>query len=261
MTSSTNGRERGHVARGICFTNCHKTFCVSLTVFIAGSVYSIAEALLIFLEALPEPVIPYAFYQRALECCNNYMLCKQVCHLTFKGLWGGYVCCYLLFDQFGERTSLAVKLVWWALTRGRGIFHWVSKVMWHYIGFPYLRYLTDPECSFRKSHVELKSIAPKLPALNAYGFIGSMFHLPLPMIAFKVLQYPNLSLYLWTSTLVVAFGLCRPLHVFSREVWSPQCLTVVFSLAGNFSNPQEPSECVHIHQCLPERAATTFQWQ
>ncbi|XP_078372511.1 inositol polyphosphate 5-phosphatase OCRL-like isoform X3 [Oculina patagonica] len=43
-----------------------------------GSIYSIAEALLIFLEALPEPVIPYAFYQRALECCNNYMLCKQL---------------------------------------------------------------------------------------------------------------------------------------------------------------------------------------
>lgn len=86
MTSSTNGLEGEHVARDIFFTNCHKTFCVSLTVFIAGSVYSIAEALLIFLEALPEPVIPYAFYQRALECCNNYMLCKQVCHLTFKGL-------------------------------------------------------------------------------------------------------------------------------------------------------------------------------
>jgi len=43
-----------------------------------GSIYSVAEALLIFLEALPEPVIPYAFYQRALECCNNYMLCKQL---------------------------------------------------------------------------------------------------------------------------------------------------------------------------------------
>lgn len=43
-----------------------------------GSIYSIAEALLIFLEALPEPVIPYAFYQRALECCNNYMLCKRL---------------------------------------------------------------------------------------------------------------------------------------------------------------------------------------
>lgn len=43
-----------------------------------GSVYSIAEALLIFLEALPEPVIPYTFYQKALECCNNYMLCKQL---------------------------------------------------------------------------------------------------------------------------------------------------------------------------------------
>lgn len=49
-----------------------------LDMFQAGSIYSIAEALLIFLEALPEPVIPYAFYQRALECCNNYMLCKQV---------------------------------------------------------------------------------------------------------------------------------------------------------------------------------------
>ena len=46
--------------------------------FQAGSIYSIAEALLIFLEALPEPVIPYGFYPRALECCNNYMLCKQV---------------------------------------------------------------------------------------------------------------------------------------------------------------------------------------
>lgn len=43
-----------------------------------GNVYSVAEALLIFLEALPEPVIPYAFYQRALECCNNFILCKQL---------------------------------------------------------------------------------------------------------------------------------------------------------------------------------------
>ena len=49
-----------------------------LDMFQAGSIYSVAEALLIFIEALPEPVIPYAFYQRALECCNNYMLCKQV---------------------------------------------------------------------------------------------------------------------------------------------------------------------------------------
>lgn len=43
-----------------------------------GSVHAVAEALLIFLEALPEPVIPYAFYQRALECCNNYKLCQQL---------------------------------------------------------------------------------------------------------------------------------------------------------------------------------------
>ncbi|XP_015777933.1 PREDICTED: inositol polyphosphate 5-phosphatase OCRL-1-like [Acropora digitifera] len=43
-----------------------------------GSIHAVAEALLVFLEALPEPVIPYAFYQRALECCNNYILCKQL---------------------------------------------------------------------------------------------------------------------------------------------------------------------------------------
>ena len=56
----------------------HSMWLYFLDLLQAGSLYSIAEALLIFLEALPEPVIPYAFYQRALECCNNFMLCKQV---------------------------------------------------------------------------------------------------------------------------------------------------------------------------------------
>lgn len=42
------------------------------------SVNSIAEALLVFLEALSEPVIPYLFYHRSLECSNNFILCKQV---------------------------------------------------------------------------------------------------------------------------------------------------------------------------------------
>ncbi|XP_048578067.1 inositol polyphosphate 5-phosphatase OCRL isoform X3 [Nematostella vectensis] len=47
-----------------------------------GSIHSVAEALLIFLEALPVPVIPFGFYQKALECCNNYILCKQlICQL------------------------------------------------------------------------------------------------------------------------------------------------------------------------------------
>ncbi|XP_031549420.1 inositol polyphosphate 5-phosphatase OCRL-like isoform X2 [Actinia tenebrosa] len=45
---------------------------------IPGSIHSVAEALLIFLEALPIPVIPFSFYHRALEGCNNYLLCKQL---------------------------------------------------------------------------------------------------------------------------------------------------------------------------------------
>ncbi|XP_057305735.1 inositol polyphosphate 5-phosphatase OCRL-like [Hydractinia symbiolongicarpus] len=45
---------------------------------IPGSIFSIGEALLLFLEALPEPVIPYKYHTRCLEACNNYVLCKQV---------------------------------------------------------------------------------------------------------------------------------------------------------------------------------------
>lgn len=43
-----------------------------------GSVHSMAEALLLFLDALPEPVVPYACYQRCLDCSNNFVLAKQV---------------------------------------------------------------------------------------------------------------------------------------------------------------------------------------
>jgi len=55
---------------------------------IPGSIFSIGEALLFFLEALPEPVIPYKYHSKCLEACNNYVLCKQVitqlpdCHAT-----------------------------------------------------------------------------------------------------------------------------------------------------------------------------------
>ncbi|KAJ6663265.1 hypothetical protein lerEdw1_010401 [Lerista edwardsae] len=44
----------------------------------AGSNHSVAEALLIFLEALPEPVICYELYQRCLECSHDSRLCRQV---------------------------------------------------------------------------------------------------------------------------------------------------------------------------------------
>lgn len=43
-----------------------------------GSNHSVAEALLLFLDALPEPVVPYSFYQRCLECCSSASQCEQV---------------------------------------------------------------------------------------------------------------------------------------------------------------------------------------
>lgn len=45
---------------------------------IPGSNHSVAEALLIFLEALPEPVICYELYQRCLDSAHDPRICKQV---------------------------------------------------------------------------------------------------------------------------------------------------------------------------------------
>uniref|UniRef100_A0A674MAE2 phosphoinositide 5-phosphatase n=1 Tax=Takifugu rubripes TaxID=31033 RepID=A0A674MAE2_TAKRU len=43
-----------------------------------GSNHSVAEALLLFLDALPEPVVPYSFYQQCLDCCSNASHCEKV---------------------------------------------------------------------------------------------------------------------------------------------------------------------------------------
>ncbi|XP_064422691.1 inositol polyphosphate 5-phosphatase OCRL isoform X1 [Latimeria chalumnae] len=40
--------------------------------------HSVAEALLIFLDALPEPVVCYELYCRCLECAHDSRLCRQV---------------------------------------------------------------------------------------------------------------------------------------------------------------------------------------
>ncbi|XP_061895777.1 inositol polyphosphate 5-phosphatase OCRL [Entelurus aequoreus] len=45
---------------------------------IPGCNHSVAEALLIFLEALPEPVLCYELYQRCLDCAHDSRLCKQL---------------------------------------------------------------------------------------------------------------------------------------------------------------------------------------
>ncbi|XP_060778150.1 type II inositol 1,4,5-trisphosphate 5-phosphatase isoform X2 [Neoarius graeffei] len=43
-----------------------------------GSNHSVAEALLMFLDALPEPVVPYSLYQQCLDCSYNGSQCKQI---------------------------------------------------------------------------------------------------------------------------------------------------------------------------------------
>uniref|UniRef100_A0A7N4V033 Rho-GAP domain-containing protein n=1 Tax=Sarcophilus harrisii TaxID=9305 RepID=A0A7N4V033_SARHA len=50
----------------------------SILKLIPGSNHSIAETLLIFLEALPEPVISYELYQRCLDYSHDHRLCQQV---------------------------------------------------------------------------------------------------------------------------------------------------------------------------------------
>ena len=57
------------------------TRAMSLTARAAGCNHSVAEALLIFLEALPEPVVCYELYQRCLEGSHDSRLCKQVTSL------------------------------------------------------------------------------------------------------------------------------------------------------------------------------------
>ncbi|XP_015911155.1 type II inositol 1,4,5-trisphosphate 5-phosphatase [Parasteatoda tepidariorum] len=41
-------------------------------------IHSVAESFLLFLEALAEPVIPYEFYYKSLDCSNNFISCRNV---------------------------------------------------------------------------------------------------------------------------------------------------------------------------------------
>ena len=42
------------------------------------SIHSAAEALLLFLESLREPLVPFSMYARCLEASPNYLQCKQI---------------------------------------------------------------------------------------------------------------------------------------------------------------------------------------
>lgn len=56
--------------------------------FLAGSVHSVAETLLILLDSTSEPIIPYNLHSACLSAVSNYNQCKQVCfiyvYLTFQ---------------------------------------------------------------------------------------------------------------------------------------------------------------------------------
>ncbi|EDV19934.1 uncharacterized protein TRIADDRAFT_32656, partial [Trichoplax adhaerens] len=62
------------------------------------SAFSVANCLLEFLDAFPQPVIPHSFFQKCIDNCNNFIACKQVIlqqiptshRNTFK-----YVCAFL----------------------------------------------------------------------------------------------------------------------------------------------------------------------
>ncbi len=42
------------------------------------SIHSAAETLLLFIESLREPVIPYAKYNHCIDCAGNYLQCRQI---------------------------------------------------------------------------------------------------------------------------------------------------------------------------------------
>lgn len=63
----------------------HAVLASSLSAFgPVGSNHSVAEALLLFLESLPEPVICYSFYSSCLESANSYLLSSQVWQASLK---------------------------------------------------------------------------------------------------------------------------------------------------------------------------------
>ncbi|XP_077455296.1 type II inositol 1,4,5-trisphosphate 5-phosphatase isoform X1 [Stigmatopora argus] len=60
------------------FAEIRDSLDTGLTDSLSGSNHSVAEALLLFLDALPDPVIPFAFYQQCLECSSDATQCEKV---------------------------------------------------------------------------------------------------------------------------------------------------------------------------------------
>jgi hypothetical protein len=68
-----------------------------LTTIQAGSIHSVAEALLLLLESTAEPIIPYNLHNICLTAASSYLQCKQVSHLLYVILlYVAYLCCCIV---------------------------------------------------------------------------------------------------------------------------------------------------------------------
>uniref|UniRef100_A0A672GJM4 phosphoinositide 5-phosphatase n=1 Tax=Salarias fasciatus TaxID=181472 RepID=A0A672GJM4_SALFA len=78
-----------------------------------GSNHSVAEALLLFLDALPEPVVPFSFYPQCLECCSSASQCETVisllpqCHKNVFNYLAAFLC-ELLKNSASNRLDVTI---------------------------------------------------------------------------------------------------------------------------------------------------------
>lgn len=81
---------------------------------IPGSIHSVCEALLVFIESLPEPVITYSLSHRLLDNVHNFYTCKQIMsHLPCSHLnVFNYICAFLRkLLQYQKYNNLDAKFL------------------------------------------------------------------------------------------------------------------------------------------------------
>uniref|UniRef100_A0A672G075 phosphoinositide 5-phosphatase n=1 Tax=Salarias fasciatus TaxID=181472 RepID=A0A672G075_SALFA len=72
-----------------------------------GSNHSVAEALLLFLDALPEPVVPFSFYPQCLECCSSVISLLPQCHKNVFNYLAAFLC-ELLKNSASNRLDVTI---------------------------------------------------------------------------------------------------------------------------------------------------------
>lgn len=119
----------------------------SLTADVGGCNHSVAEALLIFLEALPEPVVCYELYQRCLDCAHDSRLCKQVqwrcskyhvviCNTVYHVMFFNNLLLFCLLKECMKFFPCSCIFVWWLIR------------LWLHEGWCFLLHQTELTCRF-----------------------------------------------------------------------------------------------------------------